>query len=552
MRKTLAGVVSTLMVLESAGLAAAQTVATADFAQPQTIQLDLGLNPAPANDAQAQDEGFRLIETGFQRGNSRPAAPPQRSDPPQQRNDSPAQRNDPPPQRYTPPQTYAPPQRTDPPPQRYTPPQTYTPPQQEQQRPQPKPQQPAIPQRPVTPQRPVIPSGSPGNTIPPGRQPPQPGGRPQQPQQAGPHFPGQQPGASAPGGARPAPPVNRTPVLRPIQPAGNGVAPRLPQRPQAIGQVLDPRSNGNGQSLRLPTQDAQGRPLAQRPLTDDRGRQIPPDRGNVTIMTNAAVLGNVRGVLANGHGWGWDDGRYHWFAAGGQTLCAWHDGAGFWWFGFYVGSVYFWTRYWNNNYWWYDPYWSRWDYYSDGYWWWQNPDDDSMVYVDMGGDYYDYNVADDGGAVLTPDPTPAPTDVPEGDASQPTKLFYSKDGTRMVQILDQNDDAYLYDTASPPSFQPVWLGSGVTDVKFSYGQDAAGNETLTQVLVLTSNPDQPFSAFDANGYALGANSSTGSGSLETPAPGSPTSLDQPTVHVFGSLSASPTLNALRQVFSGGW
>jgi hypothetical protein len=51
--------------------------------------------------------------------------------------------------------------------------------------------------------------------------------------------------------------------------------------------------------------------------------------------------------------------------------------------------------------------------------------------------------------------------------------FSSPDGSRLVKVLD-GGDAFLYDTATPPAFSPVFLAHNVTRVRFSspdQGQD---------------------------------------------------------------------------------
>ena len=64
----------------------------------------------------------------------------------------------------------------------------------------------------------------------------------------------------------------------------------------------------------------------------------------------------------------------------------------------------------------------------------------------------------------TMQPRPGPDQAPLNGGS-----FSSADGSRLVKILD-GGDAFLYDTANPPSFTPVFLAHKVAKVRFSDGQ----------------------------------------------------------------------------------
>ena len=51
---------------------------------------------------------------------------------------------------------------------------------------------------------------------------------------------------------------------------------------------------------------------------------------------------------------------------------------------------------------------------------------------------------------------------------QPNSAVYtSPDGTRVVKVMGDTQDTFLYDTAVPPSFNPIYLASKVTNVSFS-------------------------------------------------------------------------------------
>ncbi|HTC20203.1 MAG TPA: hypothetical protein VK859_05100, partial [bacterium] len=69
----------------------------------------------------------------------------------------------------------------------------------------------------------------------------------------------------------------------------------------------------------------------------------------------------------------------------------------------------------------------------------------------------------------------------------------SPDGTRVVKVATDTQDAFLYDTANPPSFQPIYLASGVQSVQFS---DAGNGRPMEIILKLN---DGSFDMFDGQG-----------------------------------------------------
>ncbi len=258
-------------------------------------------------------------------------------------------------------------------------------------------------------------------------------------------------------------------------------------KPVEPGKVIDPRHNAPGQ-IDHPKTGPDGRSLGQKPLQDGHGREIAPGRDHAGDFHNAE--GNIRD-----HDRGWDnrDHGYQWNRFGDRDMMHHWDGHYHWW-GFYLADVYFWTIYYNDYYWWYDPYWHRYCYQRDGRWWWQNPDQAGEVYVYQDGSYYQYNDTE-GGVVMNPDPTP-PVDVPPGDptpADPNAKSFYSADGARSVQVSGDSQDAYLYDTSDTPAFEPKYMASGVTDVRFQLD----GSQQLSKILLLQG--DSSFSLFDKNG-----------------------------------------------------
>jgi hypothetical protein len=151
-----------------------------------------------------------------------------------------------------------------------------------------------------------------------------------------------------------------------------------------------------------------------------------------------------------------------------------------------LGSSYFWTRYWGNHMWWYDPVYFRWCYWWDGGWWWQDPYHVNVVYVYNNGNY----VSTSAGAGV---------DVAVANPSAPARIFTSPDGSRMVKVTGSAQDAFLYDTSSTPSFQPIYLASGVKDVKLS---NTTNGRPLQVMLILN---DGSFDLFDDQGNPYNGN-----------------------------------------------
>jgi len=252
---------------------------------------------------------------------------------------------------------------------------------------------------------------------------------------------------------------------------------------------MDTRQGG---TFQRPTTGPDNKPITQRPWEDRNHRVIPPSREHIDIMHNPRLEENIRHEQAR---WNGLDHGYYWHNWDGRQMCHHYDDRGFHWWGFYVRDTYFWTRYWNDRYWWHDPYWNRWCYMRDSFWWWQDPV--GIVYIYRDGRYYRYDNAA-GGVVIAPDPTPPvepppadPTPAPTPDPQE--KTFYSADGTRTVQVFGENKDAFLYDTADPPAFEPKWLDSGVTDVRFKL--DDQGQ----LVAIMTLKDDGGFNLFDKDG-----------------------------------------------------
>ncbi len=274
----------------------------------------------------------------------------------------------------------------------------------------------------------------------------------------------------------------------------------MPAKPKPIdrGHIIDARRNGEGREGRdiKPPTVFNGRPITQKPLRGPHDRVIAPRSEQIRLIDTAVMRQRIENRQRE---WNVNDHDYHWENWDGRQVGHYYDTHGFHWWGFYVGDVYFWTRYYNSLYWWYDPYWHRWCYLNNGQWWWQNPDTQAVyVYSDDGYSAYDDT---DGGVVLTPDATP-PVDAPPADdgasaADQPVATYMSVDGSRMVQVYGDDKAAYLTDTTAAPAFTaPVYLASGVTEVRFQY--NAA--QSLTQIL--TIGADGSFQLFDSVGNPL--------------------------------------------------
>jgi len=105
----------------------------------------------------------------------------------------------------------------------------------------------------------------------------------------------------------------------------------------------------------------------------------------------------------------------------------------------------------------------------------------------------------DGSRYLPSETIYSDTVIQPGDADHPGDFtLRSKDRTRMVRVVGQNRDAILYDTAKPPSFRPIFLDSGVEEVRFS---DTGRGAPLQVILTLK---DGSFEMFDADGNPFGA------------------------------------------------
>ncbi len=172
--------------------------------------------------------------------------------------------------------------------------------------------------------------------------------------------------------------------------------------------------------------------------------------------------------------------NYYWHKDKNFNYCHYIDNSGYHWYGWYLGNKFFWTRNFNNRWWWYDADYDRWCFWNNGFWWWQDPYHMGDLYCYNNSSYIPCNSAEDNVAVVVPD---------NGNI----RNFTSPDNTRIVKVVADTQDAFLYDTSNPPAFNPVYLASGVQDVMFSNPNNGRPLE-----IILKLN-DQSFDMFDGNG-----------------------------------------------------
>jgi hypothetical protein len=212
--------------------------------------------------------------------------------------------------------------------------------------------------------------------------------------------------------------------------------------------------------ISLPQRDDRGRALHHE-LVDARHWNDPVVRTHMGSWNNhvrvetVLKLNQVEAV----------PGRYYWHHDAGFDYCHYYDRWGYHWYGWYVGPRQFWTRYYADRWWFYDSGFNRWCFWNDGFWWWQDP-----YHV---GDLYVYD--DDKYVPAEPEGEPVVSTVESADL----KSFRSPDGTRLVKIMGDSHDAFLYDTAIPPSFNPQYLASKAVSAGFSDGSKGPLRITLT-------------------------------------------------------------------------
>ncbi len=175
-------------------------------------------------------------------------------------------------------------------------------------------------------------------------------------------------------------------------------------------------------------------------------------------------------------------GHYYWHNGNGFNYCHYVDGWGYQWYGWYLGDNYFWTRYYQDRWWFYDSDNDRWCFWDNGYWWWQDPYHVADLYFYSDGQYIPCDSAKD-------------TMVTATQAAN-VSIYSSPDGTRMVKVLTDTGDAFLFDAAIPPTFNPIYLASQVTGVKFS---DVSQGQPLEIMVTLG---DGSFDLYDSQGNPL--------------------------------------------------
>jgi hypothetical protein len=178
-------------------------------------------------------------------------------------------------------------------------------------------------------------------------------------------------------------------------------------------------------------------------------------------------------------------GQTYWHSGAGFNYAHYIDNSGYNWYGFYGGSQYFWTRNYAGRWWWYDTGFNRWCFYNGDYWWWQDPYHVGDLYCYDDDSYVPVNSAED--------------QIVVSGAEESNETTYGRpDGTRNVKVAQGDGDAFLYDAAAIPAFDPIYLASGVQSVQYS---NAGNGRPLEIVLKLN---DGSFDLFDAQGNTYNA------------------------------------------------
>ena len=180
-------------------------------------------------------------------------------------------------------------------------------------------------------------------------------------------------------------------------------------------------------------------------------------------------------------------GHYYWHKTGDVTFCHTLDPWGYHWYGWYQGDKFFWTRYFAGRWWSYDSDYGRWCFWNDGFWWWQDPYHVGDLYCYNQDSYIPCNYANDTVMVSAED--------------QPGATKYlSPDKSRMVKVVGDSKDAFLYDDTDSGSASAIYLASGVQGVEFSSGQEGGALQIILKIA------DGSFDMFDGNGnpYNRGA------------------------------------------------
>ncbi len=199
-------------------------------------------------------------------------------------------------------------------------------------------------------------------------------------------------------------------------------------------------------------------------------------RNRMAIVNRPAYMAQIDRENANET----QRGHVYWHTDNGYSYSHYIDNSGYQWYGWTAGDQFLWTRNYNGRWWWYDTGYNRWCFYNNNYWWWQDPYHVGELYVYDDDSYIPANSADDQVVVTGPE--------------QSSDLVYnSPDGKRTVKVVQSDGDAFLYDTADPQAFDPVYMASGVQSVQYS---DVNNGRPLEIILKLN---DGSYDMFDAQG-----------------------------------------------------
>ena len=176
--------------------------------------------------------------------------------------------------------------------------------------------------------------------------------------------------------------------------------------------------------------------------------------------------------------------HYYWHADNSFNYCHYIDNQGYHWWGWYVGDQFFWNRYYGGRWWWYDPDFDRWCFWNEGFWWWQDPYHVGDIYCYNNDAYIPCNSANDQEVVTEP-------------SDENYHVYNAPDGSCVVRVLADTQDAFLYDTDDPNATHPIYLASGVESVSFS---DTSTGRSLEVLLKLN---DGSFDLFDDDGNPYG-------------------------------------------------
>ena len=227
-----------------------------------------------------------------------------------------------------------------------------------------------------------------------------------------------------------------------------------------------------------PARDGSGASISKPAAT------LPPSHHKI-VARNAGVMGGIDREQRMET----EPNRYYWHESGGVKYSHYYDGSRHW-YGFYHGPTFYWTRYNAGRWWWFDAGRGRWDYWWDGFWWWPTAGGAPYVYVDN--NYYPYE--NEGVTVQTAEVQAPPAAVPAPAADAGT---VSPDGSRVVQIVGSDAQAFLYDKSAPgaPTFLK-YLGQGASKAKFTGGTAGAPLQIMLEF------KDNTYALYDANGNSM--------------------------------------------------